>query len=246
MKKIKSGIKKIVKSKAFKIIAVAALIYVGGAALGAWKAGGSLARVNGILAKGGSAAGGAGATSTASTVGAAATPALAPTAAVPATGTALANSVMPQAVGGTAANTMAVGSAANPLAPGLALPGGAGAAAETGAAVVKKGVISRMMEGAANAATSTGSWMAKNPLPSAMIAQGVAGALTPDQLEIRQEEQRLAVEEDERQRRERNKALRMDGTESSYNPEYGPLKFASTGQNVFANNGVLSKFKGVI
>jgi len=53
------AIKKVVKSKAFKYVAAAALIYVGGAALGAWNAGGPLSAINGTLAGGAKASTGA-------------------------------------------------------------------------------------------------------------------------------------------------------------------------------------------
>ena len=249
VQKVKSAIKKVFKSKVFKVIAAAALIYVGGAALGAWKAGGSLAKINGILVKGGGAASGAGGTAaTGSAVGAAATPALGPvaatTAAAPTAGTTIANGLIPAGVG---TGTGAVAGAAPAV-----LPAGGGVtlgnvAADTLATQgAKKGVISRMMEGAGNVAQAAGSFANKYPLPTAMIAQGVAGALTPDQMEIEQEKQRLAIEEDDRQRRIRNENLRMDGTESQYNPTYNPLKFQSSGQNIFANNGVLRKFSGVV
>lgn len=78
-KKIKSGlksvaraVKKVASSKLGKVLLAAATIYVGGAALGAWKAAGPLAKVNGILRAGGAAAnagaaGSAGASAAAST-----------------------------------------------------------------------------------------------------------------------------------------------------------------------------------
>lgn len=246
VKSIKNAIKKnLPESKLGRALLIGATIYLGGAALGAWKAPGVLSRVNGVLAKGGASTGGAAATSaSANTVGAAAAPALGPVAvpavATPTAGQALTASIMPEAVGGTAANTIAAAS----------LPSGGGvtlgnvAASELTRQVGQKGIISKMMEGAVNTAGNVATWANKYPLPAAMVAQGVAGALTPDQIEIEREKQRLAVEEDERKRRERNDALRMDGIVPGYNPTYQPLKFISTGQPVF-NSGVLKSARGV-
>lgn len=80
MKKIKSvvrsigkEIKRFAKSDLGKFALAAATIYVGGAALGAWKAAGPLAKVNGILRAGSAAAGAGGASTAASgTLGASA------------------------------------------------------------------------------------------------------------------------------------------------------------------------------
>src|SRR5262245_12695815 len=56
IRSIKKVAKKIVKSPVFRVALAAVAIYTGGAALGLWKAAGTLGRVNGILAGAGKAA----------------------------------------------------------------------------------------------------------------------------------------------------------------------------------------------
>ena len=249
MSKIKKGLKKIAKSKLFKAVLIAATIYVGGAALGAWNAPGALgAKINGALLKGGAkAATGAAAKTTAATNTAAgittsALPAapLAPvvaSTAAPTAGAAIANSVIPAGVG---TGTGAIAGAAAPTAATTSFMMN-GAVEST----AKKGVISRMMEGAGNVAQAAGSFANKYPLPTAMIAQGVAGALTPDQMEIEQERQRMAIEEDDRQREIRNQNLLVGGIDLGQAPQKQPIRYASTGDPIL-QSGVLRRATGVM
>lgn len=250
MKKVKSGLKKLAKSKLFKVVLIAAAIYTGGAALGYWKAAGALSRVNGVLAVGGK-AGAAGAASTAATTAgttAAAGTTLAPGAGVlaagngglalaaPTAGEALASSVIPSAVGGTAATVA-------PAVAGSAVmaPGGVGAAAETG---VKKGVISRMMDSqVVNAMQKTGGEVLKVADKHPALAQaaftGIASALSPDEIDILKAKQELELDADAKERERRNQNLNVSGIK--INPlELQPLKYASTGQQAYSG-GVLSK-----
>lgn len=52
IKSIKKGVKKVMKSPIGKALMIAAAVYTGGAALGAWKAAGALAKINGVLKAG--------------------------------------------------------------------------------------------------------------------------------------------------------------------------------------------------
>ncbi len=237
MKKIKSGlksigraVKKVVKSKAFKIVAAAALIYVGGAALGAWNAAGPLASVNGTLA-GGSGAASAGSAAASNAAAAASMP----------TGIETLTVTAPAATGG-ASGVIAPTIAAS--APVLATANPPPASTEFSPveqpAAPKTGVISRMMEGTAKAATKAYEFADKHPFVASSMVSGIASALSPDEMDLLREQQRLKQKEEDEARKRRDANLNIGAINLGMRASSEPLKYLSSGQNVY-QNGVLGR-----
>lgn len=233
-------IKKIVKSKAFKIVLIAAAIYLGGAALGAWNT--PFASVNGAFVGGGTTAGaGSGAAIGASTTSAAAGGANATALAGGASTTAgfsaggvtstVAGNALPAAAnagftaGGVSSTVAGTGSVVAPgVAAGTVATTTAGAA---GTAVAKTGIISQMMSGGLKFA-------ADNPIPAAMMVSGIAGAGSPDEIDLMREQQKR--NDEDRERREENTDV-SDITMPKY--RQAELSYNSTGQDVF-NGGLIN------
>jgi hypothetical protein len=237
MKKIKSAVKKVTKSKLGKALLIGAAVFVGGAMLGAWNAPGALgAKINGALAKGAAGAAKGGATAHAATNTAAGMTSTALPAAAP-SGAAIANSVIPAGV-----TPGATGAVMGAPSAGVMMPGGMGAAAEGAAATgaMKTGVISRMMEGAVSAAKGTASFANKHPFIAGAAVNGVASALSPDEIDLMREKQRIEQEDEDRRRRERDANLNIGDINLGMRPNTTPLQYQSTGQNIY-KNGVLAR-----
>ena len=251
IKGVKNVVKKITSSKLGKALLIAATIYIGGAALGAW--GSPFGAINGALVKGGATAG-AGSGTAAATGGAnaAATGGI-NTAALSGTGGSAGFSVggttsvvtgnaLPAASGGFSVGgaTSTVAGTGTTAATGTAAAAGTGtgaaasgvastvtpaaAAAAPAAAVEKVGIISKMMSGA-------GTFVKDNQLVSAMGVSGLANAFSesgPNQIDIMREQQR--INDEDRERREAN--LDVSGIVM---PEYrkANLTSMSTGENIF-------------
>lgn len=244
IKSVGKVIKKIVKSKVFKVVLIAAAIYLGGAALGAWNS--AFPAVNGALVQGGATAGaGSGAALGASTTSAAAggvnATALAGGSST-ATGfsaggitSTAAGNALPAAAnagftaGGVSSTVAGTGSV---VAPGVAAGTAAGTVATTtagaaGTAAAKTGIISQMMSGGLKFA-------ADNPIPAAMMVSGIAGAGSPDEIDLMREQQKR--NDEDRERREENTDV-SDITMPKY--RQAELSYNSTGQDVF-NGGLIN------
>jgi len=254
VKKVVSGVKKVFKkiasSKIGKVILIAAAIYLGGAALGAWQS--PFASINGAFTSAGSQASQMAAannavatgsfgvpTASASTgLNAAALPGgttggagfsvggTTSTVAAPATGTGAGFSA--GGVNSTVASSGATTGTASAATPGL-ISGGANPAAaqvasgSAGTGVTGSSVPSEILSGATkNTAENTvqrmmsstadilkkpfadgnflgaDGWVARNPVPAMLATNAVAGALTPDGIDLQREQDRLMQEEEER------------------------------------------------
>ena len=235
LSKVVSGVKKVFKkiasSKIGKVILIAAAIYLGGAALGAWSVPNAVpfaANINGAWTAAGSQAAQA-AAAQATHAGVAADAALMGA-------DAIAASEVAAGTAGTAA-TVGAGSLGTPVTPPppAGMPGpmtaaeaNANAAHMTGQSAVTsaptdalatggsgaggtaESTVSRMMQktkdilapvgDAAGKMFGSEGWIARNPVPSLMATSAVAGAFTPDGIDVAREESRLREEERTRRR----------------------------------------------
>lgn len=245
----KKAFRKVASSTIGKIILVAAAIWLGGAALGAWNSG--IGAVDGALVAGGS--GGAATGATLAPGGGVLAPSAGGGAAavIPASqtaGQALASSVMPSAVGGTgqslagsaaATQGASVAAAAPSATPtsGVMLPGGLGAASETGAAVAKKGLISKMMTPVGKMAT----WAADNPIPSMMIMNGIGNALSPDAIDLAKQQE----EQDAETRRRWEENLQVGNVDLGFRSTRQPLLYQSGGEVYDPRTGAINRVSRV-
>lgn len=192
-------VKKVVGSKLGKFLLIAAAIWLGGAAIGMWNSG--FAAIDGALvasgagaatpaaaelatAAGGSAAAGSGATAGAAAGGA---------------GAAGASPFLAQGAAGTTAGVGA-GTAASPFGAAAAAPVAAGspfaapavAAAPATTTVGASTGAGGFMSAAGKAVSGAAKWMEANPIPTLLGGQMLASAMTPDQIDLMEEERRLA------------------------------------------------------
>ena len=234
LSKLAKKFKKFAKSKVGKVVLGAALIYVGGAALGAWKAAGPLAKINGVL-RAGSAAGTAAAGSAAGTAAAGSAAMPAGIEAITVTGKAAGSSMLPSVAGGAALAAPTLKTAAPQLVPEGMSPVGP----QPAASPEPQGFISKIMNSKAV------KFVDQHPYASAMMLNAGASAMSPDQIDIMREQQdlQLATEEQDRQRRLAN--LNISGVNvGGGQVSSGPLRYASTGQPVF-RSGFINSARGV-
>lgn len=261
MKKVGKAIKKVASSKIGKALLIAATIYIGGAALGAWQS--PFASINGALAGGAKAGTGGQMLSTGN--------------AVTSAGTA-ANTVGPMASGYAGASAPAAASAGLDLAslstipgvtPGMttaaaaptaaastgtvnlgsmgeAASGFTSTAAEAGAKGAQtlseiglkplteapKGIISKIMSGAQPAFD----FMKTNPLPTAMMLSAAGSAASPDEIDIIREQQNQ--QDKDRERREKN--LDIAGIDINMRASGRPLK-DTFGSPVYDASGIINR-----
>lgn len=183
VKKVFKGVKKVFKkitsSKLGKILLIGAAIYTGGVLFGAWGSTGPMSGIYGAWSGGAAAAG-------AETAGAitSAAPALAPEIATTA---AAAQTAAPAAIAAAPTVTGAGGVlSATPFgvpAMGTVAPSALPTLAATAPAAAAPGFLS-----------SIGTYAAQNPLLTSMALQGVAGALSPDEMDMAREQERIRRE----------------------------------------------------
>ncbi len=247
---VKKVFKKITSSKIGKAILIGATIYLGGAALGAWKAVGPFARINGVLAGGGQAA------------------------SVAATGEATATGAVTKAAETAISNVLTTGGSgltapgAGVLAPGVPVTAATGATAaqstlaaqqaatasqagigtavgETGKQLLGPGVgttvsgrgnvIQSLMKGAGEKLTKVAGFVDNHPYASAMMLNAAASALSPNEMDMMQS--KFDREDSERERREKN--LDVADIDLGISPSRRPLRRISTGMPVY-NTGLLN------
>lgn len=219
LKKIFKGVgkifRKVVKSPLFKVVMLAAAIYTGGAAMGAWGGGGGAAAAGGAAA-GGAAAGTAAGTSTAAAASAGAADAGLAGAATEA-GTAA--GAAGAAEGVAAASVPEISTAAG-AAGGTAIPA-ATTAANTAAT---NGFLNNAIKG-------VGSYVEKNPMASAMMFNAASSALSPDEMDVMREQERI--------RRDRYKNMYVPGSVGASGTSQ-PLYYEN-GQPVYGPRGIINK-----
>lgn len=245
VKGVKKVFKKITDSKIGKALLIAATIYFGGAALGAWNS--PFASVNGAWTQAGSMASrGLSAKGTAAVASSAPVVESAP-AFVAGGGDVAGATVANAATGGAAAgntaaaaNTATNAAKANSLinqATGNGIPGWQGGGATGGSAAasneVSKGIVNRLLNGAQTRLQNTKTWAKDNPILAATGLNAVAGAMSPDELDII--EQRRKWDEDDRKRRERN--LDVTGIDLRIQPRFTPSSLAP---KKIQNNGIIA------
>ena len=194
-KSVGKAVKSFVGSKWGKIALIAAAIWVGGLAIGAW-GGGTAASAAATEA----AAAGAGATASTS-MSAAATGGLS-TAGAEAAGAAAAAApvtaaVAPAAAGGT--GLVAGGGT------GLTAAGGLGLTAPA-AALTPTFAPTGFMSSLGGAVTGAAKWMAANPIPTLVGGQMLAGAFSPNALDAAEQENNFRIAEEGRRQQEINDA----------------------------------------
>lgn len=173
-KKIKKVFKKIIKSPLGKILMLGAAIYTGGVAFGAWGSTGPLSGMYGVLGGAPTAAAAQGAITTAA-------PALAPEIATSALGSALGSAA-------PAVSAIAPAAAMSAAAPVVELGTGM---AMSGAGVQAPGFLASAGNLIGEAATGIASFAKANPMITQMALQGVSAALTPDQIDIMNEQEKI-------------------------------------------------------
>lgn len=214
-KKIVKGVtkivKKIVKSKIFKIVLIAAAIYLGGAALGAWQS--PFASVNGAWTAAGSQAaqqsalqGGIGSGSLVGSAGADGVVATAP-----ATAGGGANAVSGISKAAAAAREASMESIISK------------AAAEKAGG----GILSKVAGGVLKAGKTALATANANPLATAIVANAVSGAFTPDRLDEMDHAAELM---------ERNK--NVGGVNIGISPIWRNVQAAAAKNNQFADTAV--------
>jgi len=252
VKGIGKAVKKVLSSKIGKALLIAATIYIGGAALGAWQS--PFTSINGALAGGAKASTGVQMAASGEAAAAAGT---------------AANSVGPLASGYAGASApAAAGSAGLDLAALSSVPGITPAAAATptaaastttalsaspiapatnaqklgsmvgkpeavfGAAEAPKGIISKIMSGAQPAMD----FMVKNPLPTAMMLGAAGSAAAPDEIDMIREQKKQ--EDKERVRREKN--LDIAGIDINMRASKAPL-MDNSGNPVYDAGGIINR-----
>jgi hypothetical protein len=78
-----------------------------------------------------------------------------------------------------------------------------------------------------------------NPLAAGMLVSGAASAMGPDDIDVMREQERLRQEQEDEDLRRRNENWDVSGISL---PQYqqSNLKFASTGEPIFAN-GIIQR-----
>ncbi len=238
--------RKVASTTIGKVVLVAAAIWLGGAALGAWNSG--IAAVDGAFVGGAAGAGGAatttGAASTIGTTGAAASNAAA-AASIPAGIETLTVTAAPTAGMGAVGNTIAAGGAAAAAAPSAAstvtaaptqLPASTAPVTPDTTALdtlatnsSSKGLISKLMDPVSKMAT----WAGDNPIPALIAAKGVGAMLTPDPVEAQ-----LEAEEETRKRWEENMAV--GNINLGFAPNQNPLTYTD-GTPVYGARGAINR-----
>jgi hypothetical protein len=264
---LKKVYKEVTSSKVGKSLLIAATVYIGGAALGAWNS--PFTSINGVLAKGGgtAATGGSkaaailegGATTGASTgaaAGASTTGGTVNLGSLGATKTA-ASSALPgtasaapiSAAGGT--GTMNLAALTTPGAPpaiaGTAANAGINAAAATGAGTaaaegVTKGIIGKTMAKAGDAAKAVGTFVKDEPMLAYMGMNALSSALSPDEMDIMREQERLRQEREDRERARQERNLDVAGINIGIKPT-GRALTDSSGNPVYDSNGIINRVR---
>ncbi len=150
---------------------------------------------------------------------------------------------------GTGATATGAGGTVNvgSLGTGAGAAGGAGAgtaattAAGAGAgAEAAKGLLGRAMGTVGKAAKEVGGFIQDNPIPSYLGFNAISSALSPDEIELMQAQDRILAEREqsERDRRERN--LAVAGINLGVRPNGTPLVDMS-GNPVFSSTGMLNR-----
>lgn len=232
----KKVFKKLTSTTIGKVILVAAAIWLGGAALGAWNSG--IGAVDGALVAGGSGAGGAGglAGGAGEAIGTSAAASNAAAAASIPTGAEIITVTAPAATGG--GGTALAGGVASAALPGATtrptqLPANTPTpeAASTKDMIAHgaqgtetKGLISKLMNPVQKLAT----WGADNPLPAMMLVNGVGSAMSPDAIDLAKEQE----EQDERTRQRWQDNLSVGSIDLGFRPRTDPLQY-NNGAPVF-------------
>ena len=263
--KVVKEVKRFAKSDLGKAILIGATVYLGGAALGAWNS--PFQSINGAFVKGGSQIAGAGtsgagsgATATAANANTAAglSTASLPPAGIPST---TVTASMPAAASAASPATQGIVTGASNLAATMdtayKAPGIVDAAAKTTAQKVsegvatqtaenaaKKGIISRMMDGTVQGISKGATWMADNPMPSAMLLSAAGAAAAPDEIDMLQEKQRLDQKAAEQERQRINENLAgVKNVDIGAPRTARPLRFLSSGQPILTN-GIINSNRG--
>lgn len=235
----KKVFRKITSTTIGKVILVAAAIWLGGAALGAWNSG--IGAVDGALVAGGGAGGGAGGlaggaagvpASTAASNAAAAASVPAGIETVSVVGSTTPGLTVGQVAGGAGTAGAAAAATAPPAGPtapvqNVDLSGVQGTAEQAAASAgeeASKGLISKMMNPVQKMAT----WAADNPIPSMMLVNGVGTALSPDAIDLAKEQ--AAQDEETRKRWEEN--LSVGNIDLGFRPNVRGLQY-NNGAPVF-------------
>lgn len=257
-KKVGQAVKKFASSKIGKIILIAAAIWLGGAAIGAWKSG--FAAVDGALVASGAtgAAAPAAAEAAAAGVGAAAAEGAAATATgglMSGTGTAVgtgtgtavgagsATGVIPSVGAGTAPVAAASpyaslnGSVGFSLAPETAGVGLKASSAGVGlqaapAAITNFGAGSGgIMSAAGKAVTGAAKWMNAHPIPTLVGGQMLSSAFSPNAMDVAEQENQYRIEEEQRRQAEIDQAnSRLEKVGGVPTWQYSGAKLPPTGQ----------------
>lgn len=179
-----AGAKSFISSNIGKAVLVGAAIYLGGAAMGAWKTGfdsidGSLASTNWGSSSG----------TGVSTGESAATPSVADTAASTATG-GMTDTTKGVGLGGQSADQV---SRAN------ATPYSPPAPVQTGGFMSTMGKVGDTVGGAVSGAAK---WMAANPIPTLVGGQMLASAFSPNNLDVIDKQEQVRINEENRRKQD--------------------------------------------
>lgn len=209
--------KRFMKSDLGKVVMIAAAIWLGGAALGYWSSG--FSTIDGALV----------ATQAAS----AATPAAA-AAGEAGAGTVAADSAAASATGGLSGGSAASGGAGAAVPAGATAGIGAGAPAAAApvnyeaahAALTQGPAAGGFMSSAGTAISGAAKWMAANPIPTLVGGQMLSNALSPNQLDVNQQQNQFRIDEENRRLAQvdaANKRLAGVGSVPTYSYSGAPL-----------------------
>lgn len=201
-KAVGNAVKSFLQSDIGKIVVIGAAIWLGGAALGYWSSG--FSTIDGALVAtqaGGAAATEAGATAASTGAGTAATDAAASAATG---GLSDAAATAPAAVApGVGAGSAGIGAGAPVTAAGApaydypflhdALTGGG----QAGGGI---------MFGAGSAITGAAKWMAANPIPTLLAGNMLSSALSPNQMDVNNQQNQFRIDEENRQQQKIDEA----------------------------------------
>lgn len=112
--------------------------------------------------------------------------------------------------------------------------GGAGGAATGGLAW--KGLINKAISGVGK----VGKWIEEHPTTSSMVLNAASKAMSPDEIDLLQEEQRLASSREDELRRERERNLEVDDITLGVRPSEKRLMDLS-GNPVYNNKGIINR-----
>jgi len=220
-KGVKKVFKKVIKSKIFKIALAGVAIYFGGVALGMWGGAGGTGAAASAQA-GIHAATGAGAGAGVSTGVAAGTGIHAATGAAGAAGaTGVVGAALP-----TVAQTVAPAATQAGVHTATGIAGGA----------AKTGFLAKTAAGA----KTIGSFIEAHPIASSIALNTVAGAFSPDQIDIMREQESLIAEREERDRKQRERNQSVGGIDLGFTPSGAQLTTTS-GENVYGPGGIINR-----